>query len=527
MNLLIVDDQEQVLNGIRSSIDWEKVPQIENIYYAQDAKEAKNFFLKYNVDILITDIEMPGENGLELISWVSANFEETKCILLTAHANFDYAQDAIRLKAMDYILQPVRYEKLVEAVTKAVRQILQERAELSPDSKQIFWDNFHDDAERLIFRNFFAGGSLGILLKKAEKLNVPLSINDDYTLILVDETLESSSLDKWAEGENKSMLLSLARYFFGQLTDYLCVFEQYSHHFWMLLHSQDKSEDFKISSLSFIEFCRENYQISAVIYLGERKKLGELPKTYQKLYQMYLDNVAFIKKLYLSDGEEELDRIDVPMPSSSSWTKYFDEQTTELIESALNQYIIRTKESGKMSSRLLLLLQQTFLNAFYESLRARGARIQNIFEQKDLFEAYTLSTRSIEDFQNFVQKICAFNRTFSQDSAKDTDSIVEAAQNYVSSHLFEELSRDRIAHEIHVSESYLSHLFPKIMGISLTDYIIQERMSLAKSLLKGSTLPVQIIAIKVGYNNISYFIRTFKKTYGLTPNDYRKNTDRS
>ena len=86
MNLLIVDDQKQVLDGIRSSIRFQEMPEIGDVFYALNTKEAKDIFLSRAVDIMVSDIEMPGENGLQLLSRVGVNFPETKCILLTAHA---------------------------------------------------------------------------------------------------------------------------------------------------------------------------------------------------------------------------------------------------------------------------------------------------------------------------------------------------------------------------------------------------------------------------------------------------------
>ena len=522
MNLLIVDDQDQVLEGIKSSINWRNVSELDAVYYAHNVPEAKKIFLNRPIEILVSDIEMPGESGLELVAWVSVNFPETKCILLTAHANFDYAQDALRLKAIDYILQPVRYETLLAAVEKAAHLILQEQAARSSEGKQAFWDSFHEDAEQLILRDYFADGNMNALLEKALQLNLPLNKDTSYSLVLIDETLKSGSLDNWAEGDNKSLLLSLARHFYGQLTDYLCVFEQYSHHFWMLLHTSDSSEDFRTSSQSFIDFCRENYQISAVIYLGGNSLLSDLPLVYRNLYDLYRNNVASVNKLFTTDDLGRSEQAQSPMPASSSWAKYFCDQTNELVENAVIQYIRRTTENGDMNSRTLLALQQTFLDAFYESLHIRGIRIRDVYEQEDLFEAYTLSTRSTDDFLRFVRGISDYNRSLSSREEEDSSTIIETAQNYIAAHLSEELSRDLIARETHVSESYLSHLFPRETGLSLTDYITRERMILAKSLLQQSTLPVQMVAIKAGYNNISYFIRTFKKTYGVTPNDYRK-----
>ncbi len=520
MNLLIVDDQKQVLDGIRTSINFREIPAIADVYYALNSREAKDVFLTRSVDILISDIEMPGENGLQLLSWVGANFPETKCILLTAHASFDYAQDAIRLKAVDYILQPVRYEVLRNAIMKAAQQILQEEAERSPDGNRAFWNSFHENAEQMILKDFFNSGDLDQLLDKAARMNLPLLRDADYCLILINESLENGSLDSWAEVRNKSKLLSLAVHFYSQLCNYFCVFEQHSHHFWMLLRAENPSEDFVSSTQSFIGFCRENDDISLVVYLGNPARLEAQPAIYERLYRLYTDNVAYVEKLFTLDSPVESPK--PPMPASASWSRYFCSNTPELIEDVITEYIRRTADNDAMTQRTLLSLQQTFLNAFYESLHERGIRIREVFEQEELFEAFTRSTRSTESFLHFVRLILRYTTGLIPQPEKEGGSIIETAQEYIAAHLSEELSRETISREIHVSESYLSHLFPKETGMPLTDYITKERMALAKSLLTTTSLPVQMVAIKAGYNNISYFIRTFKKTFSVTPNDFRK-----
>ena len=79
---------------------------------AYNAFEAKQILLTQRVDIMLCDIEMPVENGLALFRWVQEQGLDTECIFLTAHADFYYAKEAVRLGGFDYILQPARYEDI-------------------------------------------------------------------------------------------------------------------------------------------------------------------------------------------------------------------------------------------------------------------------------------------------------------------------------------------------------------------------------------------------------------------------------
>lgn len=124
MKILIVDDQRAIVESIRDGISWEALA-IDQVYTATSAKEAKLILVNFDIDILLTDIEMPEEDGLELFRWTRQRFPELIGIFLTSHADFAYAKEAIRLGGLDYILQPARYEDVERVLKKAVEKACQ------------------------------------------------------------------------------------------------------------------------------------------------------------------------------------------------------------------------------------------------------------------------------------------------------------------------------------------------------------------------------------------------------------------
>lgn len=118
MNVLIVDDQANVVSSLKSGISWD-ILGIKNVYTALNALEAREIITRYPIDILLSDIEMPVENGLSLLRWCRNNNYLFECIFLTSHADFFYAKEAIQLGSFDYILQPARYEDVENAIKKS------------------------------------------------------------------------------------------------------------------------------------------------------------------------------------------------------------------------------------------------------------------------------------------------------------------------------------------------------------------------------------------------------------------------
>lgn len=129
MNLLMINDEVLTAETMRTDIDW-KVYGIDQVFTAYSADSARECIEKNPVDILLCDIEMPGENGLSLLRWCRDNKKTMECIFLTCHAAFSYAQEAISLGCQDYILVPEKYENIGQAVLKVVNRIIQRQEEV-------------------------------------------------------------------------------------------------------------------------------------------------------------------------------------------------------------------------------------------------------------------------------------------------------------------------------------------------------------------------------------------------------------
>lgn len=119
LKLLIVDDQKTVVDGLLNLVDWKSID-IDLAFGANSAAEARRILAEHRINVMLCDIEMPVENGLSLVSWMREQGMDTKCIFLTAHAEFSYAQKSVGLGAFDYVVQPAPYTQIKEAVARAV-----------------------------------------------------------------------------------------------------------------------------------------------------------------------------------------------------------------------------------------------------------------------------------------------------------------------------------------------------------------------------------------------------------------------
>ena len=115
MKLLVVDDNKYVVESLRKMIRKEEFG-ISEVLGAYSVPQAERILETEEVDLLICDIEMPGEKGFQLLEYIERNGLDIETIMLTSYSNFDYAKQALSYHVDDYLLKPAAPEELNEAV---------------------------------------------------------------------------------------------------------------------------------------------------------------------------------------------------------------------------------------------------------------------------------------------------------------------------------------------------------------------------------------------------------------------------
>ena len=191
MNILLVDDQPNILSSLVTCIPWNSLG-IASIHTATSAAAARDILSNHSIDIIITDIEMPNEDGLSLINWVREQNIPAECILLTSHADFFYAKRAISLHVAEYIIQPARDEDVVIAVKKTISK-LKERTE---KESLLRYSSFDFGEKNMVAKSLFsswptyeesflAPGDLDSHLVQLQKFNLHCSPEDPCTILFM------------------------------------------------------------------------------------------------------------------------------------------------------------------------------------------------------------------------------------------------------------------------------------------------------------------------------------------------------
>jgi len=134
MKVLIADDEFQIRTGLEGCIDWKKVG-FDEVHIASNGLEAFALFREHHHELVITDIRMPGLDGLALTGEVRTISPETVIIILSGHAEFDYAQRALKLGVTDYLVKPVKLKEFVKLI-----ETIQEKLQTAPDAEPVSAD---------------------------------------------------------------------------------------------------------------------------------------------------------------------------------------------------------------------------------------------------------------------------------------------------------------------------------------------------------------------------------------------------
>ena len=122
MNLLIADDENLELKVLEKTVKKHFVDELE-IFASSNGRKASQICDEVKPDIALLDIEMPGMNGIELAKYIKEKYADCIIIFITAYDRFDYAIEAMHIKAFDYLLKPWKEEKLCELISTAIENV--------------------------------------------------------------------------------------------------------------------------------------------------------------------------------------------------------------------------------------------------------------------------------------------------------------------------------------------------------------------------------------------------------------------
>lgn len=538
--LMIVDDEESVREGIAYTVPWDQLD-VEYVHQAASGYEALELMKRHPIDIVITDIRMPGMSGLELLQAIQDGWTGTRCIILSGHAEFQYAREAIRSQTMDYLVKPVRAEDLVFAVREVQEKLKREWEQVSSVQQTMSKLYEHRPLMRGQLLSELLNGhylSLERLEEQMTFLEIPFADGDEAAVMILrleDEFVQyaDNGLDLLAYA-----VCNITEEIFGK--HFRLWYHKDAHDFLVFAIKQDDrydrgqpSEERAAERQRLVERLASQLQRSVQTYLRGRISLmlsrwGKFPADVRPLYRASLSALrtrvgsdrGYFFTMMDEPGKTKANSLD-ELYRTPTLLHLLEAGRWEEGEEKLNRIAAEIDDSFGDSREHLLEAFYVVYAAFSNMAHQNGQRLAPIIDDDFRIAGKADDLRSGKQLRSWSLRVM---RRLKDDLASRTKSarttILDQVKAFVESRMAEDVSLVAIAEHVHLHPVYLSKVFKTETGTTLTDYLFRQKLGKAATLLKQTDLRIYEIAARVGYES-TYFMKVFKKHFGITPQEYR------
>lgn len=531
--LLIVDDEIEILEWLEELFSYEFQREIE-VYTASSAKEALILLDKVPLDVVLTDIRMPGMDGIVFYEKIKENWTGCRVIFLTGYRDFEELYQISRNKDVRYVLKSEDDNVIMQAVEDAcyeIRRDMERRKSQKLQQDQLKQVNYWMKRE-FLNQILIDPKSLVNRIEEQDRLGIAFSFQDNMLPFLL-------RLDPRWDREMEDHIL-LEKYV-GHIREYLPKWIRVQEIVWekrfvlLLIQpvSKENNQWHRIFSITkgaietVQEICEQQDGFSAVIS-SETVTFYDVKQAISKLKKIMVGYLGGLKSAVIH-AEKTADLCVSEMkwdnqPISTGGLKVCLELHQKEAYFRLLNEICRIIGNGKsrhdMYSMELyfnvssMLLQFINTNHLQETLAFRIGlyKLLSIDEHKDWVEAATYLISLSEEI--FVI-LGDYENTLSK---RALDRVIE----YIENHLDGDLTLTNLAYVGGFNASYLSRLFKQIHNETISEYVLKKRMEKAKDLLAESVEKIQDISIKTGYTSSNSFSRAFRSYMGMSPVEYRE-----
>lgn len=497
-SILLVDDERIELETLRDYVNWESMD-IGSVHAVRNGKQAIEYISEHRPDIVITDIQMPSMDGIQLAKEIRKQKYNTKIVFLTGYDDFEYIKAAFQVEAIDYILKPFSVESIHEVMERTKLLIDQER--MVKDAKQT---TINQLLERICLAGSIPQDSLLLQLDKLMDIphhQIKYGMIAVYGNILEDETnrMKMKFPEIYHAIHHKDITVFL-------ICDYVNFKDEANR-----IQSYFIDEIFTVlytENSIIAENMRETFQnflrlITTVFYLNDRKvanqteliqnlptsqpvtQESELLKLFPELKREIIKGNTWKVKEIVSEYLNKLVGVDV-----KDITYYIDK-----LYNFLNNQIV--EEESQLRKRMKDDMLQW---------NERRGKIHHFNELSGLFYEY-------------LETIAFW---FEEKNKNPNYYVVSYVKDYVEANYQNQINIDYMAEGIRLSPNYLRSIFKENTGQTIGEFIKEYRFGCACELLKDKTLKIKEISRLVGYEDFSYFCASFTKQFWESPNEYRK-----
>jgi two-component system response regulator YesN len=525
MRVLIADDEANICKLIKNLIDWNALG-LEPVGFAENGDDCVQTIDALKPDIVITDIRMPGKSGLDIIRGCYERQLGVRFIIISGHAEFDYAKQALKYGVSDFLLKPINRLELTEALNRIT--LLTRGKENPPDTE--------GPARRrdmllretlplsLYHRDFMAGGGIA-------GLNEALSFKFKDGIFL--PAIIKLSAKPIRDSHMKNIwdqIKSVTERELGSICHDMCVCRKGNALLCVFNFPESRKNDFHITlRYAFDKLLDLTSPYTYYLVMGTGAEVRDL----KHLQSSFLQAVC-AGDSRLSRGSNQIingSDMDTRLMSVSNITVEEPNRALTPIIETLNREHLRDKLLEQFRQQmpdmnLYPYSAYAYIRKFTESL-VRDITAAHIALTESGRETVSAVMSDLSGCQSVgeAEDMIAFR--FSELFGKAGDispdrKAIGAAKEYIDKYFNRHIRLEDVAQNVYLSPAYFGILFKRETGENFSDYLVKVRIEKAKEMLRDIRYNINEIAENVGYKDTRYFSRLFKSIVGVNPTQYRQ-----
>ncbi|SEN52697.1 two-component system, response regulator YesN [Paenibacillus sp. OV219] len=529
--VMIVDDEAVVRRGLKNTIRWEEHG-FQLIGDYANGRDAWHEIELEQPDLVISDISMPYMDGLELAGLITSNFPDIKVIILTGYDEFEYAQQAVRLKVSDFLLKPITAMEIRTLLNK-VRAEMDEEMKIREDLSMLqsqLRQSMPLLRERLLERLVVLGVGKPEIEVRFSYFDIP-KLTPPY-LVIVADIDDFGDRERLESVHDEEFLRFAAFNVFEEITDQknALSFRTREERMAAVITGVPPETDIYEHAYELAEEIR--HQIERYLKLTVTVGVGRSCGSADQLPLSYKSALSALDYRFLVGKNRVLSIIDMEgAPASRAVpTLDWDRQLATVVKTGsaadaqqlIKQIVDELKRLRLPIEGCYLQLQKLTLSLM-NTIQELGIGENELASQQQSWLTDIYSFKTLDELELWLMHIVSNLITaVSTNRSHYTNTQMIRATEYIEAHYADEqISLQDLCRHVLMSTSYFSLIFKQYTGETFIEYLTRVRVEKAKVLLSTTSLKLYEIAEKVGYADPNYFSLLFKKHAGQAPREYR------
>ena len=514
IKVLIVEDEIGTRNLLVESFEWEAFGCVVS-GAASSGIEAIELYLKDPPDIVITDIVMPGIDGITLLRYLKQKKDSIRFIIMTGHRHFEYAKDALDLGVSSFMLKPVSHDDLEGALKLAIESLQQENHTGEKDNHS---------SEKILSN--LLNGYVYNLSNTSDDLRRFLVQCRSYYVAAID--FDDS------DTKNSTNLQSLYAFCRGIMENDIILLSRMNNERLVLL--SPVFNDSRWADDVTLYFSNIQNRIKETLHFTVSIGVSGLMHDISRMHKAYLDAVKSLNyrfflgegsiNFYSEDNENSLymdvdiyQLLQYPPAICTAIRNTTPDQLPEAVGKLFHAIIEKLPNNPSLCrSALVCILTLCIKSIFEDNTKYMAVLLKKYQLFQTVIDCESLD--SIRDvFDSIMLDLSDYNMVRKDSNKAKT---LERIHQFIQDNYAEQITLNDAAKLVYLSPAYLSTLISTETGKTFIEMINEIRINKAIELLKDKTLKNYDIAQRVGFKEPQYFSFAFKKHTGLSPSEYRR-----